>query len=213
MQLNTGQWVVVIIAGVLILSYILGYYYNRQHAEQIFRWLKNGLSTLGEVSLGEKLPGMSTGGRLEVNQASAPFKRVEAVYLLAPRENPLFLIFHLLQGRGDELIVWVNYQSKPEQSIEVARRADRQFEKRLHDKDKPALSLLEGMRDLQVAIETRPNSPLAQKVQSFLSSYSSDVIRLALRPDKPNLFLRLNLRVMRSKSSVDLFNSLVELAG
>ncbi len=122
MQLNLGQWVVIIIAAILILGYILGYYYNRQRAEQIFIWLKQGLSTLGEVSLGEKLPGMATGGRLEVNQAAAPLKRVEAVYMLAPRENLLFLIFHLLQGRGDELIVWINYQSKPEQCVEVARR-------------------------------------------------------------------------------------------
>src|SRR4030043_1152242 len=114
MQLNTGKWVVVVIAAVLILGYILGYYTNRQRAEKVFKWLKEGLSTLGEVSLGQKLPGMATGGRLEVNQASAPLKRVEAVYLMAPRENLLFLIFHILQGKRDELIVWITYQSKPE---------------------------------------------------------------------------------------------------
>ena len=127
MNLNTGQWVVIIVCSVLILGYILGYFYNRQRAEQIFRWLKLGLSSLGEVSLGEKLPGMATGGRLEVSQASAPLKKVEAVYLLAPRENILFWIFHMLQGRSDELVVWVNYQSRPEQSVEVARKGDRQF--------------------------------------------------------------------------------------
>ena len=42
MNLNTGQWVVIIVAGVLILGYIMGYFYNRQRAEQIFemaeRW-------------------------------------------------------------------------------------------------------------------------------------------------------------------------------
>src|SRR4030042_2903242 len=110
MQLNTGQWVVLILAGVLILGYILGYFANRQRAEHIVTWLRKGLSALGTVTAGEKIPGMATGGRLEVNQASAPFKRVEAVYLLAPRDNLLFLIFHLLQGRGDELIVWISTQ-------------------------------------------------------------------------------------------------------
>ena len=213
MQLNTGQWAVMIIAGVLILSYIFGYYYNRRHAEQIFRWLKNGLSTLGAVSLGDKLPGMSTGGRLEVNQASAPFKRVEAVYLLAPRENPLFLIFHLLQRRGDELVVWVTYQSRPEQSVEVARSGDRQFEKRLQDKDKPALSLVESTSGLRMAIETRPGSTTAEKVQSFLSKYPSNVIRLALRPDKPHLYLRVNLHLSQRTSAEDFFAGLKDLGG
>ena len=213
MQLNTGQWVVILIAGVLIFGYILGYYYNRQRAEQIFIWLKQGLSTLGEVSLGEKIPGMATGGRLEVNQAAAPFKRVEAVYLLAPRENLLFLIFHLLRRRGDELIVWVNYQSKPEQSVEVARKGDRQFEKRLHDAGKPALSLVDGVRGLRMAVETKPGATQAGKVQAFLARYPSNVIRLAFRPDKPHLYLRTNLRIMQSGPASDFFAYLKDLIG
>ena len=213
MQLNTGQWVVIVIAGVLIFGYILGYYYNRQRAEQIFRWLKQGLSSLGDVTPGEKLPGMATGGRLEVNQATAPFKRVEAVYLLAPRENPLFLIFHLLQRRGDELIVWVNYQSKPEQSVEVARKGDRQFEKRLKDTDKPPLSLMESSHGLQMAVEDKSGSGLIARVQSFLANYPSDVIRLALRPDKPHLYLRTSLRIMNRTPAMDFFALLKELGG
>jgi hypothetical protein len=213
MQLNLGQWVVIIIAAVLILGYILGYFYNRQRAEQIFIWLKQGLSTLGEVSLGEKLPGMATGGRLEVNQAAAPLKRVEAVYMLAPRENLLFLIFHLLQGRGDELIVWINYQSKPEQCVEVARRGDRQFEKRLKDKEKPALSIVDVNRGLQIAVEEIPGALQAGKVQSFLQHYPSTVIRLALRPEKPHLFLRANLHHMQRVTTEELFTALKELGG
>ena len=213
MNLNAGQWVVLGICGVLILGYILGYFYNRQRAEQIYKWLKQGLSTLGEVSLGEKLPGMATGGRLEVNQAAAPLKRVEAVYLLAPRENLLFWMFHLLQGRGDELVVWINYLSKPEQSIEVGRKGDRQFEKRLKDKGKPALSIVDGNRGLQVAVEEKPGALLAGKVQSFLSSHPSTVIRLALRPEKPHLFLRANLRTIQKGTAVEFFTTLRELVG
>lgn len=211
MQLNLGQWVVIVACGVLILGYILGYYTNRQRAERIFRWVKEGLSTLGEVSLGDKLPGMATGGRLEVNQPTPPFRRVEAVYLLAPRENPIFLLFHLLRGRGDELIVWINYQSKPEQYIEIARRGDRQFEKRLHDKEKPALSMQQGIRNLQVAVQELPGSTLAGKVRQFASKYPSSLIRLAFRLEKPHLYLRLNLRLMQSTPAADIFASLREL--
>ncbi len=213
MNLNTGQWVVIIIAAILILGYILGYYYNRQRAEQIFRWLKGGLSTLGEVSVGEKLPGMVTGGRLEVNQASAPLKKVEAIYLLSPRDNLLFWIFHLVQGRSDELIVWVTYQSRPEQAVEVARKGDRQFAKRMNDKEKPALSMLEGIHGLQIAVEQKPGAMLIGKVQAFVSSHASYLIRLAVRPDKPHLYLRLNLRLTRSFSATELFTALKDLVG
>jgi hypothetical protein len=213
MQLNTGQWVVIIVCSVLILGYILGYFYNHQRAQKIYTWLRQGLLTLGEVSIGEKLPGMATGGRLEVNQPDAPLKRVEAVYLLAPRENLLFWVFHLLQGRGDELIVWANYQSKPEQAVEVGRNGDRQFAKRLNDKEKPALSMLDGIHGLQIAIEEKPGMLQAKKVQSFLQNYPSSVMRLAVRPEKPHLYLRFNLRLMRRFTAAQLFATLKELVG
>ncbi len=213
MNLNTGQWVVIIACSVLILGYILGYFYNRQRAEQIFRWLKLGLSSVGEVSLGEKLPGMATGGRLEVSQASAPLKNVEAVYLLAPRENILFWIFHMLQGRSDELVVWVNYQSRPEQSVEVARKGNRQFASRLSDKEKPALTMAEEIQGLQIAVEAKPGSLQSGKVQAFLAAHGTSVIRLVVRPEKPNLYLRLNLRLMRRLTATQLFSTLKDLAG
>ena len=98
MELDMGQWVVIGICAFLIIGYIRGFYYNRQRAGQILAWLHEGLKTLGMVSAGEKLPGMATGGRLEVKQAAPPFRRAEAVYLLSPRENPLFWLFHRLQG-------------------------------------------------------------------------------------------------------------------
>jgi hypothetical protein len=141
-----------------------------------------------------------------------PLKRVEAVYLLAPRENLLFLLFHLLQGRGDELIVWVNYQARPEQSIEVARQGDRQFAKRLVDKDKPALSMQEPIRKLQLAAEEKPGTLLLGKVKDFIGKYPSSIIRLAIRPEKPHLYLRINLRMMRASKATDLLLALKDLA-
>jgi hypothetical protein len=212
MKLNLGQWVVIGICAILILGYIRGYYYNRQRAGQILAWLQEGLKTFGVVSAGEKLPGMATGGRLEVKHAAPPVKRVEAVYLLAPRENLLFWLFHLIQGRRDVLIVWVTYQSKPEQEVEVARRGDRQFESRLKAADKKPLNVADGPRGLLIASEEKKDGTLAGKVQSFLERYGSIVYRLALRDNKPHLFLRANLRVMQSAPAAEFFSTLRELA-
>jgi hypothetical protein len=172
MELNLGQWVVIGICAFLILGYIRGFYYNRQRAGQIFAWLKAGLETLGPVSVGDKLPGMASGGRLEVKRAAAPLKRVEAVYLLAPRENLLFWLFHILQGKRDELILWVTYQSKPDQDVEVARLGDRQFESRLKASDKKPLTVSNGPRGLQIASEQKKGSMLKGKVQSLFGCLS-----------------------------------------
>jgi hypothetical protein len=155
---------------------------------------------------------MASGGRLEVKRAAAPIKRVEAVYLLAPRENLLFWLFHILQGKRDELILWVTYQSKPEQDVEVARPGDRQFENRLKASDKKPLTVSNGPRGLQIASEQKKGSMLAGKVQSLLEQYSSVVYRLALRDNKPHLFLRVNLRVMQLVSAPEFFAALRDLA-
>lgn len=212
MELNLGQWVVIGISAVLILAYIRGFYYNRQRAGQIMAWLEEGLKTFGPVSSGEKLPGMATGGRLEVKRAAPPLKRVEAVYMLAPRENLLFWLFYIFRGRQDELILWITYQSKPEQNLEAARPGDRQLESRLKDIDKVPLSVSSGPHNLLVASPEKQNGVLAGKAQSFLERYGKQVYRLALRAQKPHLFLRTNLRIMESAPAVQFFSDVRELA-
>jgi hypothetical protein len=212
MELNLGQWVVVGLCAVLLFGYVRGYYYNRLHARKVLAWLHEGLKTIGTVSIGEKLPGMATGGRLEVRQAGAPFRRIEAVYLLAPRENLFFWLFHLLRGKHDELILWVTYQSKPEQDVEVALRGDRQFINRLKASDKKPLTVSDGPCGLLLASSQKKGGTLIGKVQSLLERYGSVVYRLALRDNKPHLFLRVNLRVMQSAPAVEFFSALRELA-
>ena len=212
MELNLGQWVVIGICAFLILGYIRGFYYNHRRAAQVLAWLHEGLKTLGPVSAGDKLPGMTSGGRLEVKRATPPIKRVEAVYLLAPRENLLFWLFHILQGKRDELILWITYQSKPEQDVEAARPGDRQFESRLKANDKKLLTVVEGPRGLQFASEQKKGGLLPGKVQSLLEQYGSVVYRLALRDNKPHLFLRVNLRVMKLVSAPEFFLILRDLA-
>jgi len=211
MKLNFGQWVVIGICALLILGYIRGYFYNRQHAARITAWLLEGLKPWGKITSGEKLPGMATGGRLEIQQAEPPFKNMEAVFLLAPRENPLFWIFYRLQGKRDELFVWITFQSKPEQTVEVARKGERQFEKRLKAVDKPSLSPLEPVHKLQIAVEEKEEAVLAGKVQSFVERYHPLIKRLALRPDKPHLFLRADLPAVQSNPAVEFFTALSEL--
>jgi hypothetical protein len=52
---------------------------------------------------------------------------------------------------------------------------------------------------------------LADKVQSFIQRYRSFTARLALRPEKPHLYLRAVLRLMQHITSIELFTALKEL--
>lgn len=211
MELNPGQWIVIGISALMILGYIRGYYANRRRAGQVLAWLRQGLETLGPVSSGEKLPGMTTGGRLEVKHAVAPLKRAEAIYLLAPRENLFFWLFHRLQGKDDELILWLTFQSKPTQEVEVARRGDRLFEKRLKEPSRRPLVMSEGPRGLLVAIGEQ-NGNFSEKVKSLLEQYGLAILRLSVRESKPHLFLRANLHVLQSGLAEEFLIALSKLA-
>lgn len=211
MELNPGQWIVIGISALMILGYIRGYYDNRRRAGQVLTWLHKGLETLGPVSVGEKLPGMTTGGRLEVKHAVAPLRRAEAIYLLAPRENLFFWLFHRLQGKSDELILWLTFQSKPIHEVEVARRDDRQFEKRLKEPNRKSLVTTEGPRGLLVAISEQ-NGNFSEKVKSVVQQYGSAILRLSVRGNKPHLFLRANLQALQSGLAEELLTALSKLA-
>lgn len=211
MELDTGQWLVIILCAVLIIAYIRGYLYNRQQGEQTTRWLLEGLKAWGEVRPGEKMPGMVTGGRLIVEQGRAPLRKIEALYILAPRENPLFWLFHRLQGRGDELYVWITYFSKPEYEVELARKGDRQFGSRLKATDKPALTFVDAPTNLQMAYEMKDGADLSDRVGDFVQRYRTALVRLALRGNKPHLFVRIDLHAARSRPAVEFFNGLGEL--
>lgn len=212
MKLDIGQWIVIGICALLLLGYARGFYYNRRRASQIFAWLYEGLKTLGPVSVGEKLPGMASGGRLEVKPVSPPLKQVEAVYLLAPRENPLFWLFHRLQGRGDELILWVTFFSRPKQDVEIGRPGDRQLQSRLNDADKKKLNVSPGPHGLQIALEEKQGAPSDEKIHAFLARYGTGMSRLALRENKPHLFVRANLRLLQNGPAAEFLAALRDLA-
>lgn len=211
MELNIGQWIVIIISAVLIIAYIRGFQYNRQQADKVARWLFEGLKEWGKITPGDRMPGMVTGGRLIIEQATAPMRKLEALYLFAPRENPLFWLFYRLQGKRDELIVWITYFTKPESEVLLTRQGDRQFASRLKAKDKPTLTKVDAPAGLQLAVENPTNPALPEALRSFIDAHANKILHLSLRTNKPHLFLRLDLHRVTAHNSIDFFKELSEI--
>jgi hypothetical protein len=182
MDLSVGEWIVIGICAILILGYIRGYYYNRQRAEQILAWLQPGLEKLGKVSPGAGLGGLATGGRLNVFQPMLPFKQVEVVYLLEPRENLLFWLFHRLQGRRDELILKISLPKPPKVEMEIKRR---------------------GRGEL-----IRQGEGASEQIEAFMEQYRRAIFLLALRHEHPQLFVRANLPELMTKPAETFFTAL-----
>lgn len=185
MDLTLSEWLVIGLCVILVVGYIFGFYYNRQQAGRIQTWLRKSLEKWGAVSLGDKLPGMSTGGRLVVKNASAPYQRIEAIYLLAPRENLLFWLFHRLQGRGDELVLRINLPKAPPAGMEARRNFRSNFI--YHGQD------------------------TEEKWGPFLAQHGRTFSHLILRRESPHLVARATLPALMAENPGTFLTSLHQL--
>ncbi len=210
MQLDTGQWVVIGVCTVLIVGYVGGYYYNRRMAEQVLVWLKSGLGQWGQVMPGDRLGGLATGGHLSVNAASEPFQRIEAVFLLEPRENLIFWLFGRLRGRQDELILKIKLRAAPgkESQIEAGRHRDRDFQQAVEKEKSPILE--SAVRGLEIA-HWGKKSQAGDCARLFLEQYGRSVMRLSIRRQSPHVFLRARLKPLLNRPAEDFFSALHDL--
>lgn len=198
MQLDVGQWVVVILCSLLILGYIRGFYLNRRKAEQVTNWLKSGLQLWGQITPGAPLGALATGGRWMIYQPPAPFQRVEAIFLLEPQENLLFWLFYRLQGRRDELILKISLKKAPSSRVEI-RHARRGISRR------SGLIPPESIAAAGFEI-TPPDANLPTLgLQHFLSQYRTAIWQIIRQGEKPHIILRAWLPALLSYPPEEFF--------
>jgi hypothetical protein len=210
MQLDTGQWMVIVFCAVLIAVYAGGYHANRRLAEEVIAWLQPALKRWGRITPGERLGGMATGGRLWVNEAHAPFQTIEVIFLLLPRENLIFWLFDRLRGRQDELILKISLRSAPKKDlwVEAVRHIDKDFQQAV---DKENLYTVEPIAcGLNLAL-TDKDTPPSETMSHFLEQYGEQIIQLSVRKQAPHIILQAHLKPLLQMAANDLIASLSEL--
>ncbi len=211
MQLNPGQWIVIGVCFVLIAGYIRGYYVNRRMAEQVLAWLKAGSGKWGQMTPGERLGSLVTGGRLNINGPVDPFQRVEIIFLLAPRENLIFWLFDSLRGRRDELVLKISYRATPkkEDLLEAGSPRDRDFQQAASQSGKAlATTPIDG--GLAIA-QHNQDSGTANQTRDFLQKYAKAVQRLSIRQTYPHLFLQARLKPLLTQPAEAFFSAVRQL--
>ena len=124
MRLTTDV-ILIAIALVLVLWYLALSIYNRRRGITVYRWLQSGLKELGGEVSGRWLGSSGSGAQMHVDQAGAPFRELDAIYLLASRELlPLFLL-DLARGKRDRLIFKAALRRVPPSDLEIVRARSR----------------------------------------------------------------------------------------
>ncbi len=108
-------FVVVVIA--IVGWFALGTHINVRKGHGFLEWLQDGLPLIGEKTTLRWLG--SSVVHLQIEKAREPFRRVEVLIVLEPRDVPPLWLLSRLRGRRDLLIVRTELRFVPKLQIEI----------------------------------------------------------------------------------------------
>lgn len=205
-----------LIAAVIVLMgwFAIGVVYNLRRGDAVLKWMQGGLPGIGQKTTFRWL-GTSV-AELVIAQARKPFRRLETLLVLKPRDVFWMTLMAAFQRRGDIVIFRAQLSTAPAVDLElldptswsgsgVARQlSDRRWESRAYR----GLQLMApaGLLDLAAqALDT-----LAIPMERFSDRY----LRLSLRRDasRPNLEVHVPFPAYRTRDAREYFEALRGLA-
>ena len=117
----SSELAVFVVVVILIVGWFaLGTHVNVRKGHRFLEWLQGGLPLIGEKTTLRWLG--SSVVHLQIEKAREPFRRVEVLVVLEPRDVPPLWLLSRLRGRRDLLIVRTELRSVPQVQVEILDR-------------------------------------------------------------------------------------------
>lgn len=207
------QYLLIIGALILVGWFALGILFNLRRGERLLKWMQAGLSRVGQRTTFRWLG--TTVAELGIAQARRPFRQLDILLVLAPRDVFWMMLLAALQGRRDTLIFRGALSTPPFIDLELAdpgtwtgrealkRLAQRNWERQSY----AGLELMAPRGYLQLAATTLDS--LAGSMQKL----SPRFIRLSLRKATPNLEIHVPFPNPETIDADAYIGALCDLAG
>lgn len=212
-NLNTGQWFVIGLSIFLLVWYVIAGYLNRQRGIRIYRWLRDGLESTGQLAEVHWIGSSGSGAQIKVTQVKEPFQFIEATILLETREVLPLWIFNMLRNKRDELILKASLRKKPSQEVEIAQTKDREFTKALAKETKRPYEQLSTPNRYLIAYRGKKDLTGKQQLLQFLEESGGAIVRVSLGSKKPHLLLRVHLSSLMENSAENFLSGLKTWVG
>lgn len=206
------QYLLVIGALILVGWFAFGILFNIRRGERVLKWMQEGLPRIGPRTTFRWL-GTSV-AELGIAQAKRPFRRLDILLVLAPRDVFWMMILAALQGRRDTLIFRAALSTPPFIDLDLAdpkawtgrealqQAKQRNWEGQTYD----GLQLRAPRGYMQLAITTLDG------LAGSLKRLSPRVVRLSLRKAASNLEIHVPFPDPRTESASAYFEALSALA-
>jgi hypothetical protein len=207
-----SQYILVIAMFILMGWFAVGVIYNLRRGDALLKWMQSGLPDIGQRTTFRWL-GTSV-AELVIAHAKKPFRRLETLLVLKPRDVFWMTIMAYFQGRNDIVIFRAQLNTPPLLDLELVdpktwsgrntlkQVAERKWESKTY-KDMQLLAP-RGLLDLA----TTTLDGLASPMQKLSARY----VRFGLRKDTPNLELHVPFPQYRNADAAQYFQALRELA-
>lgn len=192
--------------------FAFGVIYNLRRGDALLKWMQEGLPDIGQKTTFRWL-GTSV-AEMVIAHAKRPFRRLETLLVLKPRDVFWMTIAAYFQGREDIVIFRAQLSTAPLVDLELVdsktwsgRNALNQVsERRWESKAYQGLQLMAPIGLLDLATTTLDR--LALPMQKLSSRFA----RFSLRRDTPNLELHVPFPAYRTLDAKQYFEALRELA-
>ena len=101
--MDPTQAILFVVVAVVMGWFAFGVVWNIRRGNAVLKWMQDGLPRLGEKTTLRWMG--SSAVELVIAKARQPFRRVELIVVLEPRDVPWFWLMSRAQGRRDMLIV------------------------------------------------------------------------------------------------------------
>jgi len=207
-----SQTIVVIAVTIFMGWFALGMIYNLRRGDALLKWMQNGLPGIGQKTTFRWL-GTSV-AELVIAHAKKPFRRLETLLVLKPRDVFWMTIMAYFQKRDDILIFRAHLNTAPVTDLELldlntwsGRDAQKRIRQRKWESTTyQGLQLMAPMGLLDLATKTLDR--LALPMQKLSSHYA----RFSLHRNAPNFELHVPFPDYRTLDAGQYFEALRELA-
>ncbi len=210
--MDPTQALLFILVAVVMGWFALGVVWNIRRGNAVLKWMQTGLPRLGEKTTLRWLG--SSAVELSIAKARPPFRRVELVLVLEPRDVPWFWLLARLRGRRDMLIVRGQLNAAPQFEYELSAPGSWSERETLHRGETrgwEAEALAEAR--FRAPAPTRSLSrQIAPGALAAARKVRPTVWRLASRREYPQIELHVPLPDPRQDDAVQFFTALRALA-
>jgi hypothetical protein len=210
--MDPAQAVLFVLVAVVMGWFGFGVIFNIRRGNAVLGWMQGGLPRLGEKTTLRWLG--SSAVELVIAKARPPFRRVELVLVLEPRDVPWFWIIARLRGRRDMLIVRGHLAVAPAFEFDLLAPGS-WSEREMLGRDEARqweAEALEAIRFRAPAPTRSLSRQIAPAALAAARKVQPTVWRLSSRRAAPQLELHIPLPQSGSRDAAQFFDALRALA-